>query len=264
MSLRRRELLELIDLSDRLLDIADPAGLGPVLLAGLARLSGADSAVWHEIDVRDPLRKVVVGWPPDRFTAGFAQQAAAVVHTHPLLVMSRRLVSSGRRLPATSRLSTYVSAREWRGTPLYRDAWSYVDDQMVMNLSVHGSVLRCVSVERSGGTFCDRDLEVFTRVARPVRAALRRVGAVAALQIAPYAAWTVLDPDGVASDPFPLDRLTVRQRQVLVLVGEGLTDAQIGRRLATSTRTVSKHLQNAYSALGVSNRVAALQMLRGS
>ena len=71
-----------------------------------------------------------------------------------------------------------------------------------------------------------------------------------------------MHPHWVARPPTLLDRLTARQQEVPALVAEGLTDTQIARRLATSSRTVSKHLQNAYTTLGVTNRVAALNKLR--
>jgi DNA-binding NarL/FixJ family response regulator len=56
----------------------------------------------------------------------------------------------------------------------------------------------------------------------------------------------------------PHDELTARQRQVLELVAGGLTDAAIARRLGCSRRTVTKHLEHAYRALGVSCRAAAI------
>jgi DNA-binding NarL/FixJ family response regulator len=52
-------------------------------------------------------------------------------------------------------------------------------------------------------------------------------------------------------------RLTARQKEVLALVTEGLTDKAIARRLGTSVRTVQKHLEHAFRRLGVSTRTAA-------
>lgn len=51
--------------------------------------------------------------------------------------------------------------------------------------------------------------------------------------------------------------LTVRERQVLTLVAEGLTDAQIAARLVLSTHTVHRHVANARTKLGVPSRAAA-------
>jgi DNA-binding CsgD family transcriptional regulator len=56
----------------------------------------------------------------------------------------------------------------------------------------------------------------------------------------------------------PHDVLTARQRQVLGLVADGLTDRAIAHRLGCSRRTVTKHLEHVYRSLGVSCRAAAI------
>jgi DNA-binding CsgD family transcriptional regulator len=50
-------------------------------------------------------------------------------------------------------------------------------------------------------------------------------------------------------------RLTPAQRNVAELVTEGLTSAEIGRRLFISRRTVEGHLSKIYTTLGVHSRV---------
>jgi DNA-binding NarL/FixJ family response regulator len=60
-----------------------------------------------------------------------------------------------------------------------------------------------------------------------------------------------------------LAHTTARQRQILSFAGDGLTDAQIGRKLGLSSATVSKHLSRAYARLGVPNRAAAVRLLLG-
>jgi DNA-binding NarL/FixJ family response regulator len=49
----------------------------------------------------------------------------------------------------------------------------------------------------------------------------------------------------------PLHRLSVRQREVLGLVADGLSNTAIARRLALSPRSVEAHLRAAYAVLGV-------------
>ncbi|WP_255576985.1 alpha/beta fold hydrolase [Cryobacterium sp. 1639] len=51
--------------------------------------------------------------------------------------------------------------------------------------------------------------------------------------------------------------LTAREREVLTLVAQGLTDAQIADRLYLSAHTVHRHVANARTKLGVPSRAAA-------
>lgn len=51
--------------------------------------------------------------------------------------------------------------------------------------------------------------------------------------------------------------LSSREREVLVLVGTGLANKQIARRLGISEKTVKSHLTNVYRHLGVSDRTQA-------
>lgn len=54
-----------------------------------------------------------------------------------------------------------------------------------------------------------------------------------------------------------VEPLTDREQQVLRLVAEGLTNAEIGERLAISENTVKKYLHNILSKLQLNNRVEA-------
>jgi ATP/maltotriose-dependent transcriptional regulator MalT len=54
--------------------------------------------------------------------------------------------------------------------------------------------------------------------------------------------------------------LSSRELEVLSLVAQGLTDAEVGKHLYISHRTVSRHLQSIYNKLGVSTRTAAVAL----
>jgi two-component system nitrate/nitrite response regulator NarL len=56
--------------------------------------------------------------------------------------------------------------------------------------------------------------------------------------------------------------LTARQREILELVVEGLTNADIARRLFLAEGTVKQHLRTAYRLLNVKSRVQAAALLR--
>jgi len=62
--------------------------------------------------------------------------------------------------------------------------------------------------------------------------------------------------------PADLDSLSVRQREILGHVVEGLSNAEIGRRLYLSESTIKQHLRAAYKLLGVSNRTEAANIFR--
>jgi DNA-binding NarL/FixJ family response regulator len=59
-----------------------------------------------------------------------------------------------------------------------------------------------------------------------------------------------------------LSVLPPRKVEILELVAEGLSNAQIGKRLYISESTVKQHLRSAYKALGVKNRNQAASCLR--
>ena len=56
--------------------------------------------------------------------------------------------------------------------------------------------------------------------------------------------------------------LTSRQRQIVGLVCEGLSNAQIAKRLFVTESTIKQHLRTAYKLLNVRNRVQAARLLR--
>ena len=57
--------------------------------------------------------------------------------------------------------------------------------------------------------------------------------------------------------PDPVEGLTSRELEVLVLVAQGLTDAAVAERLVVSIRTVHAHLRSIYRKLDVRSRSAA-------
>jgi DNA-binding NarL/FixJ family response regulator len=61
--------------------------------------------------------------------------------------------------------------------------------------------------------------------------------------------------------PAELLALTARQREILELVGEGLTNPEIARRLYLAEGTVKQHLRAAYRLLDVRSRVQAVELL---
>ncbi len=59
-----------------------------------------------------------------------------------------------------------------------------------------------------------------------------------------------------------LSELTHRQQEILELVAEGQTNAQISQQLFLSESTIKQHLRAAYKVLGVHNRTEAVRIIR--
>jgi len=79
---------------------------------------------------------------------------------------------------------------------------------------------------------------------------------------------TVVDPAlvsqlvGRARESNPLDRLTVREREVLSLMAEGLTDRGISDRLFVTPNTVETHVRHIMGKLGLSVSAADNRRVR--
>jgi DNA-binding CsgD family transcriptional regulator len=103
----------------------------------------------------------------------------------------------------------------------------------------------------------------------PTDSRLRALALFDRLDAAPAAAWLrqVLRDDGVTSIPRGPRRstavhpagLTNRQSEVLALVADGLTNAEIAERLFVSAKTVEHHMSAVFAKLGVSSRRDAVE-----
>lgn len=87
--------------------------------------------------------------------------------------------------------------------------------------------------------------------AERLAAALRRV----------HAGGRAIDPE-LAGARFEADPLTSRERQVLRLVGEGCSNAEIASRLFLSHGTVRNYVSEALSKLNAGNRTAAARIAK--
>ena len=67
------------------------------------------------------------------------------------------------------------------------------------------------------------------------------------------------DASGVRAPPLDL---TAREWQVLCLIGQQLSNAQIANSLCVSLATVKTHINRVYSKLGIQQRIEAVQRAR--
>jgi DNA-binding NarL/FixJ family response regulator len=237
-----RAALAAVEAADAAASLADLPGL---LLPALVNLVGADSALWSELDqpAGSPPR-LVVGYPGPLLD----EQAAAALEQHAQdFPLTRHTRPGGGGRPI--RRSDLQSMRSFRSSGMYADVAAKVgiDEMLAMALKPENLHV-CISLNRTGLDFTPAAVDLLTQL-QPLLA--RRVARLAAGQADRLAVGGRGTRQGRAD-------LTIRQRQVLRLVTEGLTDAAIGRRLGCSPRTVDKHLEHIYRRLGVSCRTAAI------
>ena len=75
----------------------------------------------------------------------------------------------------------------------------------------------------------------------------------------------VLEFVGLKRDPVPggaFDALSRREREILALVADGLSNAQIAERVGISEKTVRNHLSHLFDKLGVWSRAQAIVFAR--
>ncbi|MFE0461007.1 response regulator transcription factor [Kitasatospora sp. NPDC058965] len=227
-----RRICAVIDL---LLDAVDEESLLPALFPLLLRTVPGDGLTWA---VRTPAGRVPLHTPQGLFgpaaLAGFYRNAAA----DPLF---RHTDVTGPGVPV--RRSDLQSLTDYHRLGTYREALraAGAEHQLAMAFPAGwapaGRRTVAMVVHRSGSDFTDADLDS----AALLRARLSHA----------------LDRLSPPPPPPPPGQLTQREAAVLELLAEGLTDRQIGHRLAVSARTVDKHLEHAYAKLQVHSRVAA-------
>jgi len=203
----------------------------PHLLTALSELVRCDVLFWNRYAFRPQLQEFalvdatttrpVVRAPLDGWLAHLGE--------HPIM--------SGRHGPVVT-LSDVLNPPELERTWLFQEALKPVGlrHEMGLELSHPSDEMSVVVFSRGPGRdFGERD-RLLLRLLRPhVDAALRRAGR-------------------------PRPRLTGRERGVLLLVREGLTDAQVARRLGIAEATVGKHLEHVYARVGARSRVQVLAL----
>jgi DNA-binding CsgD family transcriptional regulator/tetratricopeptide (TPR) repeat protein len=112
-------------------------------------------------------------------------------------------------------------------------------------LASRGSRRRAATALRAAGTIA-RDLR-----ASPMRAEIAALARAARIDLAEPAVTPGPEPDPAGVG------LTPREREVLGLLGNGLSNAQIARTLYISEKTASVHVSNILRKLGVTSRVQA-------
>jgi DNA-binding CsgD family transcriptional regulator len=147
-------------------------------------------------------------------------------------------------LRSVTKVSDFYSDRQWHNTAMYIDYFgSGAEHEIMVALPAGpgpggrpGRTLRLVFHRGTGPDFSERD--------RALLALLR-----------PHLQQACLDAERRRRG---VPQLTRRQWELLRLVADGYTNAQIARRLGVSEGTVGTHLEHIYTRLQVSSRTAAV------
>ena len=210
--------------------LSTPAAFRAAVLEGLRALIPCELLTYWEVDPITGAATALV-FPADAMFKGAEHAWADTIEDDPFI---RRYVERGDG--SAARLSDLVDDE----TPRSKLS-AFVEDDPLPGLPVMARPR--ISLFRRGADFSDRDRELLDAARGPV-ARLRR------------------SLEGRAREPTLAARLTRREREVIGLVAQGCADAEVGRRLGISRRTVGKHLENVFAKLGVHNRAEAVHRVR--
>lgn len=224
-----RDLRRVLDAADRCGQVGRNDDGLTELLDALGDVVACDCLFWNAYRL-NPFRE-------PRLVPGCGREPALAplqgwlehLHEHPLM--------SGRHGPVVS-VSDVMGRREFEATWMYQHAFrpAGVRHEMGVELSHPQDGMSIVVLSRTGGRdFSDRD-HLCLELLRPhVDAAVRRL-----LR--------------------PALRLTPRQVEVLRLVRDGCTDAQVAHRTGMAESTVGKHLEHVYARTGARSRAQAVAL----
>ena len=211
------------------------AGLPCSLLSELTDVVRCDFVSFAELDSGRQAHKFIQGVPAEDGDEEGEDQAfwAHYWDSAPCSYPDR----SGD-LRSVTKISDFYSSQQWHSTGMYRDCFrGEIEHEIMVCLPAGpGRSLRAIFFRGAGADFSERDRGLLTLL-RPhlqeaYRAAERRRGGI--------------------------PQLTRRQQELLHLVADGYTNAQIGHRLGLAEGTVRKHLENIFARLHVSSRTAAV------
>ncbi|MGF1506895.1 MAG: response regulator [Anaerolineae bacterium] len=188
----------------------------------------------HEI-VLEGLRSLLDAQPDIEVvgTATDGDHLLALIDAHPVDV----IVTDLEMPPYNIEILDHIRGREHAARVLVLTAFSDFE-----------TIRRAIELEAEG-------YALKTESPRQVIEAIRQVAQ--GRRVYPRAAQRWLMGRGAPEANHSQPRLSPRERDVIVLLAEGLTNQQIAERLTVSENTVRFHLKNIYEKIGVNNRTEA-------
>lgn len=248
---RIRGLDELWDLRQVLSQTGPGLGLPLPLLQGLQRLLDCDVLSYFALDSTRLCCRFMQSVDGDSWEEAAPLTMGDAPEEHPFWVnyWSSRHCSfpdSAGNVHAVTLRSDFLSARQFRSTPMYVDHLAPFENELLMAWpdGGPGRTLRLLALRSGTRDFTEND-RFLMQLLRPHLATAYRQS-------------TRMRATGPSSRDLPSRAvLTTRQREVLALVRDGATNAAIGHRLGIAEGTARKHVENIHAALGVSSRAAA-------
>lgn len=178
------------------------------------------------------------------------------VAIHPL---ADHYLRTGERIPRTV---DEIADKTWRDSITFltaRDTFG-ITRQLAIPLSARPGVFKALAIGRSGRDFTGRDQETAREVAPLLDGLERHLAMLDQLQpMAPKSLGS--REERHTTDPCQQSAkigLTPREYTVVALLGEGLANNGIARRLAISVHTVTKHQENIYRKMGTRDRLSTV------
>ncbi len=150
------------------------------------------------------------------------------------------------------------------GLRLLRELAPRLPTTRIVMLTVSNDRRDLVEAVRSGAAgYLTKDLspEALQRAVRGIRSGDLAMSRSMAADVIQHLATTTNRPS-TSSGSDELAGISAREREVLALLAQGLTDREIGERLGISPRTVETHVGSLLSKLGVRNRAQAAARYR--
>ena len=221
------------------------------VLERLAELVPCDAVTYQEADLHAKRFQMVVGIGPDGDTDRDIDDEQLYWAVGPCPISDYRARTGDL---SAVRMSDVVNQRRYREMPIFQQYFHPAGlEQMIdVGLPTAPQCHRSFILFREEGErdFSERDRAVLDAV-QPHFSHLEQVAALRR-RLA-----EVLRTQDSNAEPRPSMQLTTRERQIVELVAEGKTNAQIALELWVAPSTVKKHLENVYEKLGVGRRAAA-------
>jgi two-component system, NarL family, response regulator DevR len=150
------------------------------------------------------------------------------------------------------------------GLRLLRELAPRLPTTRIVMLTVSNDRRDLVDAVRSGAAgYLTKDLspEALQRAVRGIRSGDLAMSRSMAADVIQHLAATT-NRSTASSGLGEMAGISAREREVLALLAEGLTDREIGERLGISPRTVETHVGSLLSKLGVRNRAQAAARYR--